>query len=89
MADRDTLASVHGAAGQYLVIPPFSGAWAQADLQHIGGIYRGLLVGAAALVVMRGNRTWVIFRDKRTGVEFRDKRAAVVFRDKRAEVEGD
>lgn len=89
MADRDTLASIYGGAGQWLVIPPFSGAWAQADLQHIAGVYRGVLAGEAAIVVARGNRTWVVFRDKRGSSTFRDKRAAVEYRDKRASVEGD
>jgi hypothetical protein len=43
MASRDTLASVHAYSG--IVTYPFSGTWAQADLQHIGEIYRGLTVG--------------------------------------------
>lgn len=87
MADRDTLASIHGYST--CVTFPFSGAWAQADLQHIAGLYRGVLAGEAAIVVARGNRTWVVFRDKRGSSTFRDKRAAVEYRDKRATVEGD
>lgn len=44
MADRDTLASTHGYST--CVTFPFSGAWAQADLQHIGGFFRKPLAGA-------------------------------------------
>lgn len=41
MASRDVLASIHAYSGG--VTFPFSGTWAQADLQHIAGMYRGLL----------------------------------------------